>query len=198
MLGASGIGSDERKRNLSCCKSIKFSLSFLSSLTKALHSEGIIAKIKASITLELRQQMLEKNFIEILSSEECITIGGLNLENTPIDLQNGNIKSSSSKIENSNDLAVSLIESIREGSSSGLVDDTHHFETSNLTGILSGLSLGIIEVGRHSDDGLGNRASKEAFSSLLHLAQNHGTDLGRGVLGALALDPAIGATIGFH
>lgn len=61
-----------------------------------------------------------------------------------------------------------------------LIDDSHHVQTSNSTGILSGLALSIIKVGRDSDHSMCNRLSQVSLCSFLHLSKHHGRDLLRG------------------
>ena len=70
-----------------------------------------------------------------------ITVGGLDLENTLLDLENRDIESSSTEIVDGNDLVLILLETVCKGSSSWLVNDTENIETSDLTGVLGGLTL---------------------------------------------------------
>ena len=48
-----------------------------------------------------------------------------------------------------------------------------------LTSILGRLTLSIVEVGGHSDHGIFDSLAQEGLSCVLHLCQNHGTDLFR-------------------
>ena len=67
---------------------------------------------------------------------------------------------------------------------------SENIETSNLSSILGGLSLRVIEVGRNSDNSILDVHSKICFSSFLHFGQNHGTYLlwGEGLRLILVLD----------
>ena len=47
---------------------------------------------------------------------------------------------------------VGLVETVGKGSSGRLVDDAHHLETSDGTGVLGRGTLGVVEVSRHGDD----------------------------------------------
>ena len=44
-------------------------------------------------------------------------------------------------------------------------------------GVFGGLSLRVVEVRRYRHDGLAHWSSQEALRGLLHLRQDHGTDL---------------------
>jgi hypothetical protein len=86
-----------------------------------------------------------------------VAVGQLDLEDTLLHLQYGDVKGSATQIVNGNDGAVRTVKSTGEGGSCRLADDTEHVETDNLTSVLGSLSLGFVEVGRHSGDGMTER-----------------------------------------
>jgi hypothetical protein len=72
--------------------------------------------------------VLQEGVVEILTTQVRISSSGLDSENTTADVQERNIESSSSKIEDENVL-LSLgltIKTICNGGSGGLVDDTEN------------------------------------------------------------------------
>lgn len=69
-----------------------------------------------------------------------------------------------------------LFSVLTDSSSSWLVNDAQHIETSDSAGIFSGLALSVVEVGRDSDHGVGDLLSQVSLGNVLHLAQNHGGD----------------------
>ena len=86
--------------------------------------------------------MVDETVIEILAIEVSGTNGSLDFEDTLPD-QEGNIKSPSSEIEDK-DFALTdglLIETVGDGSSSGLVDDTEHIKARDSTSVLGGLTV---------------------------------------------------------
>ena len=57
------------------------------------------------------------------------------------------------------------------------IDDSHDVKTGNDSSIFGGLTLGVVEVGGHSDNGMSYGFTEVGFGSFLHLDQNHGRDL---------------------
>lgn len=93
--------------------------------------------------------MLKESVVEILTTQVSVTSSGLDGENTTSDVQEGNIESSSSKIEDEDVLLLLrlTVKTVGNGGSGGLVDDTENIETSDGTGILGSQTLGVVEVG---------------------------------------------------
>lgn len=119
----------------------ELNLCLLSSLLNSLNSEFILGDIKALSGLELINKVVLKKMVEIFSSQLSVSVGGLDLEDSIGDLEDGDVEGTSSEIVHSDELSVCLVLSEGEGSGSGLVNDSLHIEVGNLTSILSGLSL---------------------------------------------------------
>ena len=129
--------------------------------------------------------------IKVLTAKSSVTIGGLHLEHTTSNLQDGDIKSAATEIVDSDDLAIVLLHAEGKGSSSGLVDDTLDVEVGDLASILSGLPLRIVKVSGDRDNGLLDGRAKVRLSSLLHLDEDEGADLRGRVALATGLKPSV-------
>jgi hypothetical protein len=84
-----------------------------------------------------------------------VTVGGLNLEDTFIKREKGDIESTTTEIENEdvfNTFGLS-IKTVGNGSSGWLIDDSKDIESRDRSSILGGLSLSIVEISWDSDDG---------------------------------------------
>ena len=128
---------------------------------------------------EFINEVVDETVIEVLTTQVSVTGCGLDLEDTLLDGEERNIEGTTTKIEDE-DVALTLnllVETVGNGSSGGLVDDTEDVEASNQTGILGGLSLRIVEVGRDSDNGVVDGATEVGLGSLAHLGEDHGGDL---------------------
>ena len=134
--------------------------------------------------------MVDETVVKVLATKMGVTSGGLDFEDTLLNGQEGNIKGTTTQVEDE-DIALAvnlLVETVGDSGSGRLVDDTEHVETGNQTRVLGGLALGVVEVGRDGDDSVVDGATEVSLSSLTHLGEDHGGDLLRGELLGLALE----------
>jgi hypothetical protein len=84
----------------------------------------------------------------------------------------GNVGRATTKIEDKDVSRVFglLVKTVRDCRSEGLIHDAESIETGNDT---SGLSLRIVTVGRHGDDGTCDGATEIRLCDLLHLGKDH-------------------------
>jgi len=126
------------------------------------------------LLLEHFQKVLSELLIEILTTEMRISRSSDDFKHAVSDGHKGNIKRTTSEIKDDHVLfRASLIKTVCDSGSSWLVNDSQNFKPGDLTGILCRGSLGIIEVSRHSDDGMLYFFANVRFSGLLHFNQNH-------------------------
>ncbi len=137
--------------------------------------------------------MVKEVGIEVLATKMGITSSSLDGEDTALDVQERDIESAATKIVDENVALLARLasaEAVGNSSGGGLVDDTEDVEARDGTGILGGLTLVVVEVGRDSDDGLLNLLAKLDLGNLLHLfriASVFGQTIKRGFLGLLTL-----------
>ena len=100
------------------------------------------------LSLELGLEVLEEGVVEVLTTEMGVSSGGLDGEDLTLDGEKGDIESSSSEIEDENSSLVGglLIETVSNGGSGGLVDDSENLESGDGTGILGSKTLRVVEV----------------------------------------------------
>jgi len=104
-----------------------------------------------------------------------VSVGSLNFKDTILNGEEGDIEGTTTEIEDEDVsfLGVLFVETVGNSGSGGLVNDSLNVESSNDTGILSGLSLGIVEISWDGNDSLFNWLCKKFFSKFFHLINNH-------------------------
>jgi hypothetical protein len=118
--------------------------------------------------------VVEEVGVEVLTSQMGVTSGGLDGENTTLDVQQRHIESTTTEIVDEDVpllLRLSGAETVGDSSGSRLVDDTEDVEASDGTGVLGGLTLVVVEVGGDGDDGLLDLHAELGLSNLLHLCR---------------------------
>jgi len=71
-------------------------------LLQSLHGNVVLADINSTILLEFGHQEVDDMVVKVLTTEEGITIGGLDFEHSLLDLQNRNIEGAATQIVNGN------------------------------------------------------------------------------------------------
>lgn len=191
VLGAGSVGSDEGQVDVGLERRGKLDLGLLGGLTDTLDGHAVARDIDALLLLELLDEVADEGDIEVLTTKMGVTVGGLDLKDTVLDLEDGDIESTTAKIVDSDDVVLGLVQTVGEGGGGGLVDDTENVEAGNLASVLGGLALGVVEVGGDGDDSVLDGLAHVGLSGLLHLAENETTDLRGRVLLALGLEPSI-------
>ena len=108
-------------------------------------------------------------------------------------LDDGNVERAAAQVVHHDFLVVFLIHAIGKGRGRGLVDDALYIQARNGAGVLRGLALGIVEIGRHRDDSLCHLFAQVAFGVRFQLGKDHGADFLRGVFLAVNLYLVVGA-----
>mmetsp|Transcript_1021 Transcript_1021/g.1515 ORF Transcript_1021/g.1515 Transcript_1021/m.1515 type:complete len:255 (-) Transcript_1021:40-804(-) len=116
-----------------------------------------------------------------------ISVGGEYLKHSVVNGEEGNVEGSSTKVEDEDiGLSSGLIHTVSNGGGGGLVDNTPHLHSSNGSGVLGSLTLGIVEVGGYGDDGIIDFFAEEDLRGSLHFLKDHGGNLLRCELGGLS------------
>lgn len=80
----------------------QLTLGLLSSLPDSLQSHVVFCQIHSRLSLELLDNVSEEVLVEVLSSKEGISVGRLHLKNPLLDLQDGDIKRTSTQVIDGN------------------------------------------------------------------------------------------------
>jgi hypothetical protein len=175
-------------------------LGTLTSSSETSEGTGIAREVLLGLAAELLLAVVEEVSVEVLATEMGISGSGLDSEDTTLDVEEGDIESTTTEIVDE-DVALLLgltgTKTVGNGGGGRLVDDTEDVKAGNRTGVLGGLTLVVVEVGGDSDDGLLDLLTELGLGNLLHLGKDHGGDLlGRELLVLTeVLDLDLGAAV---
>jgi hypothetical protein len=170
------------------CVERQLHLGLLARLLEALEGHGVLGEVDPLLALELLHEPVDHALVEVVAAEVGVAVGALDLEDALGELEHRDVVGAAAEVEHGDRLLLLLVEAVGEGGRRGLVDDAEHVEPGDLAGVLGGLALRVVEVGRDGDDGLRDRVPEVVLGGLLHLLQDHRRDLGRRVALALDLD----------
>ncbi len=201
VLRSAGVGRDVRQVDLGLLRRRELDLGLLGGLLEALHRQRILTDIDAALLLEFACEVPDDPQVEVLAAEERVAVRRQHLELVLAvdlgDLDDRDVERAAAQVID-RDLSVAslFVHPVGQSGRGRLVDDALDFESGDLARILGGLALGVVEVSRHGDDGLGDRLAEVVFRRLLHLHQHARGYLRRRHLLAVRLDPGV-AVVGF-
>ncbi|GAD60122.1 hypothetical protein MBEBAB_2372 [Brevundimonas abyssalis TAR-001] len=192
---ARGVHGDEGQVDLVLGDRGQLLLGLFGLFLEALQGQLVGAQVDALLLLELIGQIIDQTQVEVLAAEEGVAVGGLHLEHAVADLQDRDVEGAAAQVVDGDLLAVVLVEAIGQRGRGGLVDDAQDLKAGDLAGVLGGLTLGVVEIGRDGDDRLLDLLAQIGLGGLLHLLKGEGGDLLGGIVLAVGAHPgvAIGA-----
>ena len=175
------VHRDERKIDVIRCGRRKSALGLFSLFLKTLKSHHVLREVNTLRGLEVFNEPLHDGLVEVVTAEVRIAVRGLHLKDAVTDIKNGDIERTATEVVDGDLLVLLLVKTVSERSCCRLIDDALNLKTCNLTGILSGLALLVVEVSGNGDDSLGDLLAQERLCVLLELAKNHRRNLLRRV-----------------
>ena len=185
------VGGDEGQIDVGLRGAGELDLRLLGRVLQALQRKAILAQVDALLLAEFVGQVVDDALVEVLAAEEGVAVGRLDLEHAVADLEDRDVEGAAAEIVDGDLAGALLLQAVGQRGRGRLVDDAQHVQAGDLAGILGGLALGVVEIGRHGDDGLGDLAAEIGLGRLLHLREDEGADLARAVFLAFHLDPSI-------
>ena len=120
-----------------------------------------------------------------------VAVGRLHFDDAFADFKHRYVEGAAAEVVDDDRFVLLLVETVGERGRSRLVDDPKHVEAGNLSGVLGGLPLRIVEVRGHGDDRVGDFLTEIVLSCRLQLLKHHRRDLGGRILLAPHVDPRI-------
>jgi len=107
------------------------SLGLLALSSESSESSGVLGDIDTRFLLEVSHAEVDELVVEILTTQVSVTVGGLDLEDTFLNGEEGDIESTTTEIEDE-DVSLLLllsVETISDSGSSWLIDDSENIDT---------------------------------------------------------------------
>ena len=164
-------------------------LGLLGGLLEPLQGHLVLAEVDALLLLELVGDVVDQHLVPVVAAEVGVAVGREDLEDAVADVEDRDVERAAAEVEDGDLLVLLLVEAVGQGRGGRLVDDPRDLQAGDLAGVLGGLALGVVEVGRHGDDGLADLVAEVALGRLLELAEDQRRDLRRRVLLAVDLAP---------
>ena len=105
-------------------------------------------EIDAFLLLELRDDPVDDALVEVVAAEVRVAVGRLDLDDAFADFEDRDVEGAAAEVVDGDRLVLLLVEPVGQRRRRRLVDDAHHFEAGDLPGVLGGLALRVVEVGR--------------------------------------------------
>ena len=153
-------------------------LAFSQASCQPLQGHVILAEVDALLALELLGNVVDEDFVEVVATEVGIAVGRDDAEHAVGHFEDGDVERTAAEVEDADRFFALAVEAVGERCGRRLVDDAGDFETGDLAGVFGCLALGVVEVGRHGDDGFVHLVAEICFCGFLELAQNHRRDFG--------------------
>jgi hypothetical protein len=148
VFGYSVHGHDVRQVDFRLGGAGKLDFCFLSGFFQALKRHGILFQVEAFVFFKFFGQPVNDDLVEIVASQVGIAIGGFHLEYAIAQFQDGNVKGTSTQVEDSDlQIGTLFIKSVSQRGCRGLIDDPLDLQSGDLAGFFGGLTLGIAEIG---------------------------------------------------
>ncbi len=191
-----GTGGDVGQVDLRRLRGRQLDLGLLGRLLEALLGHRVLAQVDAVGRLEGADHPVDDRLVPVVAAEVDVAVGRLDLEHAVADLQHGDVEGATAEVEHEHRLVgrALLLEPVGQGGRGGLVDDAEHLEAGDLARLLGGGALGVVEVGRDGDDGLGDGVVEVGLGVGLELHQRAGRDL----LGRVGLAVDVDLPVGAH
>ena len=122
------------------------------------------------VLLALGQHALGDGAVEIVAAQRGVAAGRQHLEHALLQPQQREIEGAAAEIVDRVEAFRALVEAVGQRRRGRLVDQAQHFEAGDARGIAGRGARGIVEIGRHGDDGALDRLVQRRLGARLRSA----------------------------
>ena len=181
-----GGRGDKRQVDIRLFRAGKFFFCFFGFFPQALHRHAVIRQVNAVLGFALLGQPVHDALVKVVTAEEIVTAGGQHLHDAVAHADERHVKRAAAQVVDHDGLGAAIVQAVGQRGGRRLVDDAAHIQPRNAPGVLGGLALGIVKVGGHSDDRLGDALAQVGLGVGFQFLQDQRAQLLRRV--ALAID----------
>jgi len=182
MLRAGCIRCDKGQADVGGGHAGKLNLRFFRRFLQALHRHLIATQVYALLLFKIVCQPIDHALVKIIAAQVIVAGRGEHFLHAVAHLDDGYVKRAAAQVINHHFLIGFLINAVGKRRGRRLIDDALHFKACDPARILSGLALGIGEIGGHRNDGLRHLVAEIGFRICFQLLEDHGGNLLRRIL----------------
>ena len=173
-----GFG-DEGQVDLAFVDRRKLDLGVFRGLADALQRRLVPGKVDAVLVGEFLGQLLGQGDVEVVAPQVGVAGRGQHLDDAVLDVQDRDVDGAAAEVVD-DDLGLFFqVDGIGQRRRRRFVDDALDVEPGDAAGVLGGLALGVVEIGRDGDDHAFDGVAQVAVGRVLELEQDHGGNLFR-------------------
>ena len=118
--------------------------------------------------------MIHQCLVKIITAQVIVASGGQYLNNSAVDIQDGDIKGSTTQVEDHDLLRSFFVNAIGQSSSSRFVNDTLYVQSCDGACIFGSLALCICKISRYRNHSIRDLFPEIITGIVLQLLKNHG------------------------
>ena len=142
-----------------------------------MHRSTICPDVEVEPLLERGDNQVHDPEVEVIAAKEAVARGAPDLEDMVSQLQHGDVEGAAAEVIDRDPLTLVVRRAVGQRSGSGLVEHPLHIESCELSREHRALTLRLVEVRRHGDDGPLDHLAQMLLGNGLHVPQHKRLDL---------------------
>ncbi len=172
MLRTIGRCGDKRQVNFSFQHRRQFDLGLFSRFFQTLQGHLVLSQIDAVFLLEFVSHPVDDLLVEVIAAQVVVPSCRLNFEDAVAEFEDGDIEGAAAQVEDHDLLGFALFKAIGQRCGGRFVDNSLNVEACDTACVLCRLTLCVVEVRRHGDDGFFHFFAEVSFRVSLQFLQD--------------------------